>query len=93
MPQLFDTIVSAIPAFFAWLDGRQTHVVTPNEYLAARDREQLKPALELLGASVTLLSKGHQVARKQAAYRGDVVYDPADVEGSLILKIDKDRLD
>ncbi|HLQ43455.1 MAG TPA: DEAD/DEAH box helicase, partial [Planctomycetaceae bacterium] len=68
------TIISAIPAFFAWLDGRQTHVVTPNEYLAARDCEQLKPALELLGASVTLLSKGNQVARKQAAYRGDVVY-------------------
>jgi preprotein translocase subunit SecA len=68
------TIVTAMPAFLAWLDGRQSHVATPNSYLASRDCEQLRPALELLGVSVALLPERDSLAGKRAAYQSDVVY-------------------
>ncbi len=68
------TIVSAIPAFLAWLDGRQTHVATPNAYLAERDCEQLKPVFEMLGISVALLPEKNDLRGKAAAYQQDVVY-------------------
>ncbi|TXT23395.1 MAG: preprotein translocase subunit SecA, partial [Planctomycetota bacterium] len=68
------TIVSAIPAFLAWLDGRQTHVATPNAYLAERDCEQLKPVFEMLGVTVSLLPERNDLRAKAAAYQQDVVY-------------------
>jgi preprotein translocase subunit SecA len=68
------TIVSAIPAFLAWLNGEQTHVATPNAYLAQRDWKQLQPVFEMLGLSSALLPEKHHTRGKQAAYQADVVY-------------------
>lgn len=68
------TIVSAIPALLAWLDGRQTHVATPNAYLAERDCRQLKPVFELLGLTTALLPERNDVRGKATAYQQDVVY-------------------
>ena len=68
------TIVAAIPAFLSWIDGRQTHVATPNSYLSARDRQQIQPALEMLGVSVSLLPERNDLAGKKKAYEADVVY-------------------
>lgn len=68
------TIVAAIPAFLAWIDGRQTHVATPNSYLSIRDRMQIQPALEMLGVSVSLLPERNDLAGKKKAYQADVVY-------------------
>ncbi len=68
------TIVAAIPAILAWIDGHQTHVATSGSYLAARDCRQIQPALELLGASVALLPERNNLAGKRRAYQADVVY-------------------
>ena len=68
------TIISAIPAFLAWLDGQQTHVATPNAYLAERDWKQLQPVFEELGLSSALLPENNNTRGKQAAYQTDVVY-------------------
>ncbi len=68
------TIVSAIPALLAWLDGKQTHVATPNAYLAERDCQQLKPVFEMLGLTAALLPERNDLPGKQAAYECDVVY-------------------
>lgn len=68
------TIVSAIPAFLAWLAGRQTHVATPNTYLAERDCQQLKPVFESLGLTAALLPERNHQQDKAAAYQQDVVY-------------------
>lgn len=68
------TIVSAIPAFLAWLDGRQTHVATPNAYLAERDCQQLQPVFEMLGLTTALLPERNDLRGKKAAYECDVVY-------------------
>ena len=68
------TIVSAMPAFLAWLDGQQSHVATPNAYLAQRDCRQLKPVFEMLGLKTALLPEGNDLRKKAAAYQHDVVY-------------------
>ena len=68
------TVVAGIPAFLAWIDGRQTHVATPNSYLSERDRKQIAPALEMLGVNVSLLPERNDLAGKLQAYRADVVY-------------------
>ena len=68
------TIVSAIPAMLAWLDGQQTHVATPNAYLAERDCEQLQPVFEMLGLTAALLPERNDLPGKSAAYECDVVY-------------------
>ncbi len=68
------TIVSAIPAFLEWLDGRQSHIATPNAYLAERDWKQLHPVFELLGVSTALLPENNNIRGKKSAYKADVVY-------------------
>ena len=68
------TIVSAIPALLAWLDGKQTHVATPNAYLAERDCKQLQPVFEMLGLTAALLPERNDLPGKSAAYDCDVVY-------------------
>lgn len=68
------TIVTAIPAFLRWIDGLQTHVATPNSYLAERDCGIVRAALEMLGVSVSLLPERNNIPGKQAAYQADVVY-------------------
>ncbi len=68
------TIVAAIPAFLSWINGRQTHIATPNSYLSQRDRKQIQPALEMLGVSVSLLPERNDLTGKKKAYQADVVY-------------------
>lgn len=46
------TLTTALPAFVFALFGRGVHVATTNQYLAERDCEELRPALEMLGLSV-----------------------------------------
>lgn len=75
------TIVSAIPTFLAWIEGLQTHVATPNAYLAKRDYLHLKPVLERLGCSVALLPDQRDMSKKHAAYQADVIYGTGDEFG------------
>ena len=68
------TLTSAIPCFLNLLKHRSVHVATPNSYLAERDCEELKPALQMLGVRVGLLPSKPDPIRSRDAYSADVVY-------------------
>lgn len=68
------TFVASLPAFLHGLAGRGVHVATTNSYLAERDCEEVKPALERLGLTVGQLKDDATPEEKQAAYACDITY-------------------
>ncbi|MEE4186658.1 MAG: preprotein translocase subunit SecA [Gammaproteobacteria bacterium] len=68
------TLVATLPAYTNALTGDSVHVVTVNDYLAARDAEWMGPVYEFLGMSVGVIAAGQSKAEKQAAYQCDIVY-------------------
>ena len=54
--------------------GRVVHVVTSNDYLAARDASELRQAYAALGLRVGSVVGGDPVASRRAAYECDIVY-------------------
>src|SRR5271168_3487222 len=53
------TLVATLPAYLNALTGDGVHVVTVNEYLAARDAEWMGPIFRFLGMSVGVI-RGQQ---------------------------------
>eukprot|EP00438_Fugacium_kawagutii_P032349 Skav234852 [mRNA] locus=scaffold840:47894:49987:- [translate_table: standard] len=69
------TIVALLPTFLAALEGKGgVYVVTPNDYLARRDAENVGQVLRFLGLTVGLVQSTMEVADRQKAYKCDVVY-------------------
>ncbi|MCA9054685.1 MAG: translocase [Planctomycetaceae bacterium] len=68
------TLTTLLPAVAMALAGRGVHIATTNAYLAQRDCEELRPALELLGLTVGLLPEQHDETAKRVAYRQDVTF-------------------
>lgn len=69
------TIVALLPTFLAALEGKGgVFVVTPNDYLARRDAENVGQVLRFLGVSVGLVQSTMEVKERQEAYKNDVVY-------------------
>jgi preprotein translocase subunit SecA len=68
------TLSAALAAATAALAGRMVHVVTVNDYLAARDQEQLAPFYRALGLTSGLVVNGLSPAERRAAYACDIVY-------------------
>ncbi len=75
------TLALAIPACCHALSGHGVHVVTPNQYLAGRDWELLKPVFDLMGLSTGLLREDDGFGQKRAAYDADLTYGPAHAFG------------
>ena len=68
------TLVSTLPAYLNALSGNGVHVVTVNDYLAARDAQWMGRVHRFLGLSVgTILANMDPVARRQA-YEADITY-------------------
>lgn len=67
------TLVCALQA----LAGRGVHVAVPNDYLAARDADWMRPVYEMLGLSVGLISQEMDDDTRRAAYACDVTYGMA----------------
>ena len=70
------TYVGSIVCFVRSLQGQGVHFMTTNAYLAERDHEIVKPLLEQLGVSVSLLDREMSPQEKQAAYLADITYGP-----------------
>ncbi len=70
------TVAGAFAAVFQAALGRSVHVVTANEYLAARDAELLTPVYESLGISVGAVIGYMDDGERRHNYRKDVVYGP-----------------
>ncbi|MEL7296850.1 MAG: preprotein translocase subunit SecA [Pseudomonadota bacterium] len=68
------TLMATLVAYLNALDGRGVHIVTVNEYLAARDAEWMRPVYEMLGLTVGVVRSGMTTEDKRAAYAADVTY-------------------
>ena len=71
------TLTAAIPAYFFGLSGLGMHVVTVNDYLAARDLEILKPVYDLLGLSSAAIVADMPPEERAANYLCDITYGTA----------------
>jgi preprotein translocase subunit SecA len=68
------TLTALLPAATMALAGVPVHVVTVNEYLAARDADQLEPVYRLLGLSVGKVLPDQSPADRARAYSCRVTY-------------------
>ncbi|WP_298771162.1 preprotein translocase subunit SecA [uncultured Shewanella sp.] len=68
------TLTATLPAYLNGLTGKGVHVITVNDYLAARDAEFNRPLFEFLGLSVGVNVAGLAQAEKKAAYDADITY-------------------
>jgi preprotein translocase subunit SecA len=69
------TLVSTLPVYLNALTGRGVHVVTVNDYLAARDAAWMGQIYARLGLTVGRVTPEVQdPAAKRAAYQADVTY-------------------
>lgn len=68
------TLTATLPTFLRALPGRGCHVVTVNDYLAERDRDQMGPVYERLGLTVGCVVSSTDPDDRRRAYRQDVTY-------------------
>ena len=68
------TLAATLAACVHAFAGKPVHVITANDYLAARDAEWMRPVYELLGLSVGVVTSGADPAARRRAYGCDVAY-------------------
>lgn len=68
------TLVATLPAYLNALEGKGTHIVTVNDYLASRDANWMRPVYEMCGLSVGLIIHGLTYEERRAAYACDITY-------------------
>lgn len=68
------TLVATLPAYLNSLTGHSVHLVTVNDYLAARDAQWMSPLYNFLGLSVGVVQSGQSGEEKRAAYQCNVIY-------------------
>jgi preprotein translocase subunit SecA len=68
------TLTALLPAVCMGLAGVPVHVVTVNEYLAARDAAEMEPVYAFFGLTVGRVLPEQQPQERRAAYRSDICY-------------------
>jgi preprotein translocase subunit SecA len=68
------TLTATLAAGTAALAGIPVHVITVNDYLTARDAEEMGPVYEMLGLRVGVIIHGKDPAARRGAYACDVTY-------------------
>ena len=69
------TLVSTLPVYLNALSGKGVHIVTVNDYLAARDAEWMGRIHRFLGMEVGLVVPGsYDAAHKRRQYAADITY-------------------
>lgn len=68
------TLVASLPSYLVALEGKGVHIVTVNDYLATRDKEQMGKIHEFLGLTVGLTIPGMSNFDKKEAYKCDITY-------------------
>ena len=68
------TLVSTLPVYLNALAGKGVHLVTVNDYLAARDAQWMGQIYEFLGLSVGVIVHGLSDDERRQQYRADVTY-------------------
>jgi preprotein translocase subunit SecA len=74
--------LAAVPTVVWWARERQgVHVLTANDYLAARDAEWMGGIYRWMGVSVASIGQRSSPAERRAAYLADVTYSTANEVG------------
>lgn len=68
------TLVSTLAGYLNALPGNNVHIITVNDYLAARDSEWMGQIYKFLGMSVGLIQNGMSIEKKKPAYQADITY-------------------
>ncbi|KXI23276.1 preprotein translocase subunit SecA [Photobacterium sanguinicancri] len=68
------TLTATLPAYLNALTGKGVHIVTVNDYLAARDAETNRALFEFLGMTVGVNVPNMPPQAKKEAYQADVLY-------------------
>jgi len=68
------TLTTTLPACTAALAGIPVHVITANDYLAARDAETMLPLYRRLGLRGGSVIDGMETAERRDNYRQDIVH-------------------
>src|SRR6266498_5524590 len=68
------TLVATLPVYLNALSGRGVHVVTVNDYLAARDSEWMGAVYRFLGLTVGCILHDQSPAERREQYNCDITY-------------------
>jgi preprotein translocase subunit SecA len=68
------TLAIAMAAMSAAMAGVPVHVITANDYLVARDADQLRQVCDRLGLSVGAVVTGMETDQRRDAYACDITY-------------------
>lgn len=68
------TLVATLPTYLNALTGEGVHIVTVNDYLAKRDKEQMGQLYEFLGLTTGVIIHGISQQERRAAYAADITY-------------------
>jgi preprotein translocase subunit SecA len=68
------TLVATLPTYLNALSGKGVHVVTVNDYLAARDSEWMGEIYRYLGLTVGCMQNGQRPAERREHYACDITY-------------------
>ncbi|MCC5789259.1 MAG: preprotein translocase subunit SecA [Opitutales bacterium] len=71
------TLVSTLPLYLNALSGRNTQLVTVNDYLALRDSEWMGQIFNYLGLTVGCLQNSMPAAERKKMYACDITYGTA----------------
>ncbi|MHA7175223.1 accessory Sec system translocase SecA2 [Arthrobacter sp. Sr24] len=80
------TLVGALVAGAHALQGKRVHILTVNDYLAARDAAWMKPFFELLGVEVAAVTEALEPQQRREAYQADIVYVSVNELGFDVLR-------
>ena len=80
------TLVGTAPVYLNALTGKGVHVVTVNDYLAKRDKEQMGKVYEFLGMTVGVIVHGQNPQVRRAQYQCDITYGTNNEYGFDYLK-------
>lgn len=80
------TLVATCPVYLNALEGKGVHVVTVNDYLAKRDRDQMAKIYEFLGLSVGVIVHGQSPQVRKHQYDCDITYGTNNEYGFDYLK-------
>ncbi len=71
------TLTAAMPLFLHALTGKPVHLVTVNDYLAARDCEWIGEIFRWHGLKVSALTNDTPTDKRKEVYQSDIVYGTA----------------
>ena len=80
------TLVASAPVYLNALEGKGVHVVTVNDYLAKRDKEDMGKVYEFLGLTVGVIVHGQTPEVRRAQYDCDITYGTNNEYGFDYLK-------